>query len=154
PSTTDFKLKPGTVGLHPGCKPGWPWKKWHGFEELARALPSVVITGTEADRDNHDTYFKRAFDWPPHAIDYTGSLSIEDTAALLEQCAAFVSNDSGLMHLAVAVGTPTFGVFGLTSPLREAIPASKMISLTKGLACEPACRRQPWGRRDCQYHLE
>ncbi len=154
PSAAEFGLRPGTVALHPGCKPGWPWKKWHDFDELARALPDVVIIGTESDLDNSGTYFGRAFEWPDHAIDYTSKLSVEDTAALIQQCAALVSNDSGLMHLGVAVGTPTIGVFGLTSPAREMIPATNMIALTKGLACEPACRRQPWGRRDCTYHLE
>ena len=154
PSAADFGLPPGTVALHPGCKPGWPWKKWHGFGDLARALTDVVIIGTESDLDNRGTYFGRSFVWPEHAIDYTGKLGIEDAAALIKQCAALVSNDSGLMHIGVAVGTPTIGVFGLTSPAREMIPAPNMIALTKGLACEPACRRQPWGRRDCNYHLE
>ena len=154
PSAADFCLRPGTVALHPGCKPGWPWKKWHGFEDLARAIDDVVIIGTEGDLDNRGTYFGRSFQWPDHAIDYTGKLGIEDTAALIGQCAALVSNDSGLMHLGVAVGTPTLGLFGLTSPAREMIPAPQMIALTKSLSCEPACRRQPWGRRDCNYHLE
>jgi ADP-heptose:LPS heptosyltransferase len=154
PSNMDFGLPPGTVALHPGCKPGWPWKKWHGFEELACGLSNVVIVGTESDNDNHGTYFGRRFEWPSHAKDYTGKLSIEDTAALIGQCAALVSNDSGLMHIGVAMGTPTLGVFGLTSPAREMIPATNMIAVTKELACEPGCRRQPWGRRDCAYHLE
>lgn len=154
PSARDFGLRHGTVALHPGCKPGWPWKKWHGFEELAGALSDVVIVGTESDRDNRNTYFGRSFRWPEGAVDYTGRLSIHDTAALIGQCAALVSNDSGLMHVGVAVGTPTFGIFGLTSPQREALPSPQMNALTGGLACEPACRRQPWGRRDCSYHLE
>jgi len=154
PAREDFGLRPGTVALHPGCKPGWPWKRWHGFEDLARALPDVVIVGTEADRNNRGTYFGRTFEWPGHAVDYTGKLGIEAVAALIAQSAALVSNDSGLMHVGVAVGTPTIGVFGLTSPAREMIPAPNMTALTKGLACEPACRRRPWGRRDCDYHLE
>ena len=154
PSTTDFQIAEGTVALHPGCKPGWPWKKWHGFEELAGALRDVVIVGTESDRDNRGTYFGQPFRWPEHAVDYSGKLEITDTAALIAQCAALVSNDSGLMHLGVAVGTPTIGIFGLTSPAREMIPVPQMTAVTGGLACEPACRRQPWGRRDCNYHLE
>jgi glycosyltransferase involved in cell wall biosynthesis len=65
-----------------------------------------------------------------------------------------VTNDSGLMHLGVALGVPTFGVFGITSPSREAIQSPHMTPISKGLDCEPACRRQPWGRRDCERHLE
>jgi hypothetical protein len=149
-----FDLSPSTVALHPGCKPGWPWKKWHGFEELARRIPEVAIIGTTSDLNNQDTYFGKSFAWPPHVKNFVGALSLPDAAALIGQCAALVSNDSGMMHVAVALGVPTFGIFGLTSPARECIPAPNMIAITKGSSCETACRTQPWGRRDCQYHLE
>jgi ADP-heptose:LPS heptosyltransferase len=149
-----FGLPPGTVALHPGCKPDWPWKKWHGFDELAAALPEVALVGTPSDLENAGTYFARPFAWPPHARDFIGRLSLADTAALIAECAALVSNDSGLMHVGVALGVPTLGVFGITSPAREALPAPNMLPVTKGLPCEPACRRAPWGRRDCHLHLQ
>jgi ADP-heptose:LPS heptosyltransferase len=149
-----FHLPIGTVALHPGCKPDWPWKKWHGFDELAARLPSVAVIGTRDDLENQHTYFARPFKWPPHTRDFVGLLDLADTAALLTECAALVSNDSGLMHVGAAVGIPTFGIFGITSPAREAIAAPNMIPVTKGLSCEPACRRGAWGRRDCEWHLE
>jgi ADP-heptose:LPS heptosyltransferase len=154
PSNRHFALPSGTIALHPGCKPGWPWKKWHGFEELARLIPQVVIIGTTSDLENENTYFGRAFRWPDHAMSFIGILSLPDTAALLRECAALVSNDSGMMQLGVAMDIPTFGIFGITSPHREAIPARNMFPITKGLPCEPACRRRPWGRRDCEHHLQ
>jgi ADP-heptose:LPS heptosyltransferase len=154
PSARKFDLPPRTVALHPGCKLEWPWKRWHGFEGLARLIPNVVILGTQADLDNSQTYFKKNFEWPLHAADFVGKLDLADTAALISQCAALVSNDSGLMHIGVALGVPTFGVFGITNPEREIIPSRWMIPLSKGLPCEPACRRQAWGRRDCEHHLE
>ena len=153
-SARRFDLPPGTVALHPGCKPDWPWKRWHGFDTLAALLPSVVVVGTATDRDNRGTYFDRGFVWPAHVQDFTGRLSLSDTAALIGQCAALVSNDSGLMHLGVALGVKTLGVFGITSPAREAIAAPSMVPVSKGLDCEPACRRGAWGRRDCARHLE
>ena len=149
-----FDLPSGTVALHPGCKPDWPWKKWHGFADLAAALPNVAVVGTPADLQNGGTYFDREFVWPSHVRNYIATLGLRDTAALLQQSAALVSNDSGLMHLGVALGTPTFGIFGITSPEREAIPTSSMHAFTKGLPCEPACRTRSWGRRDCEHHLE
>ena len=154
PSERVFDLPPGTVALHPGCKANWPWKKWHGFDALAARLPRVVVIGTAEDLENRQTYFARPFAWPAHARSFVGELSLADTAALLSECAALVSNDSGLMHVAAALGIPTFGVFGITSPAREALPLSNMVPVTKGLSCEPACRQGPWGRRDCQFHLE
>lgn len=154
PSARQFDLVPGTVALHPGCKSNWPWKKWHGFDSLARQLPRVVLVGTQADVENRGTYFRTAFTWPPHARSFIGQLDLADTAALLSECAALVSNDSGLMHVGAALGIPTIGIFGITSPAREAIPVPNMLPVSKGLGCEPACRRGSWGRRDCQFHLE
>ncbi|MDA9504184.1 hypothetical protein XI09_05280 [Bradyrhizobium sp. CCBAU 11386] len=153
-SQRDFALPPGTVALHPGCKPNWPWKKWHGFDALAHRFDHVAVIGTAADLDNAQTYFDRAFVWPEHARLYAGKLSLLDTAALIRQSAALVANDSGLMHLGVALEVPTFGIFGITSPEREAIPSRNMVPISKGLPCESACRQGPWGRRDCQHHLE
>jgi hypothetical protein len=154
PSPRRFDLAPGTVALHPGCKANWPWKKWHGFAELAARLPRAVLVGTQSDLDNAQTYFAAPFRWPAHVRSFIGQLDLADTAALLSECAALVSNDSGLMHVAAALGIPTFGVFGITSPAREALPVDNMLPVTKGLACEPACRRGRWGRRDCEFHLE
>lgn len=45
-------------------------------------------------------------------IDLVGRLSLLETAACLKQCKVFIGNDSGLMHMAAAVGTPTIGLFG------------------------------------------
>jgi ADP-heptose:LPS heptosyltransferase len=45
-------------------------------------------------------------------IDLVGRLSLLETAACLKQCKVFVGNDSGLMHMAAAVGTPAIGLFG------------------------------------------
>jgi ADP-heptose:LPS heptosyltransferase len=153
-SGRSFELPKDTIALHPGCKPDWPWKKWHGFDELARSLPEVAVVGTPADLNNAGTYFQRSFDWPAHARNYIGQLSLLDTTALLQQCAGLVSNDSGMMHLAVALGIPTWGIFGITDPRREGVAARNFFAITKGLSCEPACRKERFGRRDCEHHLE
>jgi glycosyltransferase involved in cell wall biosynthesis len=153
-SARSFNLPPGTIAIHPGCKPNWPWKKWHGFDELASLFPNVAIVGTDADLDNSQTYFNRPFAWPGHVRNFVGQLGLRDTAALISQCAALISLDSGIMHLGVALEIPTFGIFGITSPERECMRSPFMIPITKQPPCEPACRRAAWGRRDCEHHLE
>lgn len=45
-------------------------------------------------------------------IDLIGSLSLLEIAACIKQCQVFLGNDSGLMHMAAAVNTPTIGLFG------------------------------------------
>jgi len=152
-SARRFDLPPGTVAIHFGCKAEWPWKKWHGFDALAQRFQSVVIVGTQEDLLTEGTYFHRDFRWPVHVQNFVGKLGLADTAALLRECAALVSNDSGLMHLAAALGVPTFGIFGITSPQREGMPLKNFHPITKGLPCEAACHAGSWGRRDCEYHL-
>ncbi|HEX9046316.1 MAG TPA: glycosyltransferase family 9 protein, partial [Verrucomicrobiae bacterium] len=153
-SQRDFALAPGTVAIHPGCNRVSPWKRWHGFDELARRFSSVVLVGSDEDLQNDKTYFRRPFAWPAHVQNFIGKLNLPDTAALIQQCATLVSNDSGLMQLAVVLGVPTFGIFGITSPQREAIPVKNFFPIAKGLPCEAECRKGPWGRRDCNRHLE
>lgn len=50
--------------------------------------------------------------------DFAGKTSLRELAALLEQADVVLTNDSGPMHLAAAVGTPTVAIFTCTSPLR------------------------------------
>jgi len=56
------------------------------------------------------------------AVDLVGNLSLPEAAAVLARCALFVGNDSGLMHLSAATGTPTLGLFG-PSPAGHYAPA-------------------------------
>jgi ADP-heptose:LPS heptosyltransferase len=49
--------------------------------------------------------------WGTGAINVSGSLTIAESAALLERCAAYVGNDTGTMHLAASVGTPCVAIF-------------------------------------------
>ncbi len=48
----------------------------------------------------------------PGAIDLVGQLTLAEAAACLARCTLFIGNDSGLMHLSAAAGTPTLGLFG------------------------------------------
>jgi heptosyltransferase III len=50
---------------------------------------------------------------PEHRrIDLIGKVDLPTAAACLRRCALYIGNDSGLMHMAAAVGTPTLGLFG------------------------------------------
>lgn len=44
-SNRRFDLPPGTIAIHPGCKYEWPWKKWHGFAELATLFAPETFIG-------------------------------------------------------------------------------------------------------------
>ncbi|MBM3632577.1 MAG: glycosyltransferase family 9 protein [Alphaproteobacteria bacterium] len=47
-------------------------------------------------------------------LDFVGQLSLLEIAACIQNCRVFIGNDSGLMHMSAAIGTPTLGLFGPT----------------------------------------
>ncbi len=60
----------------------------------------------------------------PDAVDLCGTLTLPEAAACIQRCALYVGNDSGLMHLAAAAGTPTIGLCGTTMDrAAEMVPA-------------------------------
>ena len=70
----------------------------------------VAIVG-EADREETD-YFRRNMPELPLLAD----MSLVELAALLTECQLFLGNDSGITHLAAAVGLPVVALFGPTDP--------------------------------------
>ena len=66
----------------------------------------------------------------PSAIDLVGRLSLPEIAAFLARARLFVGNDSGLMHLAAASGTPTLGLFGPTDAAEYAPSGPRAAAVT------------------------
>ena len=69
---------------------------------------AVAILGDGADRA-HTRALAAAL---PGCLDLVGAVDLMTAAAVLRRCSLFVGNDSGLMHMAAAVGAPTLGLFG------------------------------------------
>jgi ADP-heptose:LPS heptosyltransferase len=108
------------VGLHPSGGrriKEWPLDRWR---ELAARLQrehsaEVLITGAAADRDLAQR-LAAGLPRPPH--DLTGRLDVRQTLAVMAQLQLFLSSDTGPMHLACSVGTPTVSVFGPSDSVR------------------------------------
>lgn len=132
--TFDLPSDKRIIGFHPGCKTGgWVRKRWPYFTKLAELLQQqgahVVVVGTQADRQQKP--------WPDGVEDFTDKLSIGDTAALISQCDTFISNDSGIAHVAAAVGVPTFVIFGPTSLTKNCPLQDNVIPVCLNLGCQP-----------------
>ena len=95
---------------------------------------------------------------PPQVVDLTGNLSLRQAAALIEQMAAMICPDSGLLHLAVAVGTPTVGLFGPIPPqLRTAgYPHCQTVTAVAACPHQPCFDSGAAGCRDpyCMQAIE
>lgn len=69
--------------------------------------------------------------------------SLLASAALLQTCAHFVTNDSGLMHVAGLLRVPTTAVFGPTNPRWTRLPDVPRTMVTLGLPCQPCFYHSP-----------
>jgi ADP-heptose:LPS heptosyltransferase len=127
--TADALLPPGppVVAIAPAAN--WRGKQWRTerFAELARRLTaaggplaSARIAVSAAAHERPQATPLLAAVPPARAIDIVG-VDLPTTAALFRRCALFIGNDSGLMHIAAACGTPTLGLFG-PSDVRQYAP--------------------------------
>jgi lipopolysaccharide heptosyltransferase II len=71
-------------------------------------------------------------------VDLTGQTDLPRVVSILKSSQVFVGNDSGLMHLAAALGIPTVGVFGSSNPDWTRPIGSRTLPLVvKGFSCHP-----------------
>lgn len=78
---------------------------------------------------------------PPNSLNFSGQLSLPETAAVMAQCSAFVGNDGGLMHLATSIHLPVIALFGPVDPMVYGpYPAQSKRSIAvykEDLSCRP-----------------
>ncbi|MFG1953178.1 glycosyltransferase family 9 protein [Micromonospora sp. NPDC048830] len=111
------------VALHPGAtdtRRRWPAER---FAEVARALVGdgyeVLVTGTPAEREVVDRVVAAA---GVPVRPQVGTLSLGGLAACYAGCALVVSNDTGPLHLAAAVGAATVGIFWVGNMINTGHP--------------------------------
>jgi len=90
-------------------------KRWNGFKQLTELIlrsdrsRKVIWAGSDAVAD------RGAFQ-PAQFLNLTGNTSLVSLPALIKRAEWVISNDSGPMHLAAALGVRTLGIFGPTDP--------------------------------------
>ena len=125
-------LAPGAVG---------PSKRWttSGYAELARRLTAggvqVWILGGPGEKA---LAAEIAGSDPANARDMTGP-DLRNAILALAAADVAVSNDSGLLHVGAAIGTPAIGIFGPTSPWHWAPlnPLAEVVEIEHELSCRP-----------------
>ena len=114
-------LRPGQllVGVHVGANPDFPLVRSWPRERFARVCDHlqerygarVLLTGTAQEREMVQEVVASARH-PEALVDLSGRTSVKVLAAVMEHLDLYVSNDTGAMHIAVAMGVPTVGIFG------------------------------------------
>jgi heptosyltransferase II len=143
------------LALCPGAEYG-PAKRWpeQHFARVAQdrlaAGWQVWLFGSERDRPVTGAIAAAA----PGSIDLAGRTSLAQAVDLLSRAAAVVSNDSGLMHVAAAVGVPVIALYGSSDPAYTPPLSPKARILSLGLDCSPCFRREcPLGHLNCLQRL-
>jgi heptosyltransferase-1 len=123
----------------------WDTKRWppEYFAAVAdvlqeKRLTAVALIGGPEDRAVAQAVLSRMQTTP---IDLTGRTNPELLPALLASASLLLTNDSGPMHIAAAMGTPAVALFGPTSPTRTGPYGSRHRVLTSGVPCSPCFSR-------------
>ncbi len=108
------------VALSPGAIYGpakrWPAERFAQIGDWAAEKwgAKVLIMGSEGEKEICDGVSKAM---KQSALNLSGMTSLAGAMALIKRCGFFVTNDSGLMHVAAAIGVPLVAVFGSTDPI-------------------------------------
>jgi lipopolysaccharide heptosyltransferase I len=128
-------LVPGTL---------WQTKHWHveGFAEVARHLiragRAVVLAGTAKERPR----CRHVASLCPDVHDLSGQTTLSQLAALIRRADVCVTNDSGSMHLTVALGRPVVSIFGPTDPIWIGPYGRQGAVVRAGVQCAPCYLRK------------
>jgi ADP-heptose:LPS heptosyltransferase len=134
------------IALHIGCGPTRTYRQWPIERQaaLARELQRltggclIVLTGSGSEKPLIDAFKSSYVGRTVDAVDWT----VGQLACLLEQCDLLVSVDTGVMHLGAAMGCPTIGLFGPSSPAQWAPSGAKATYVYKTqIPCSP-CNRE------------
>lgn len=149
PEMESVKRKFGIAGryaiLCPGAEYG-PAKRWPYFRELAKRLSiEPVLLGSRSDREACEGISGK---------NLVGETSLDEAIDLIAGAQFVVSNDSGLMHVAAALGRPQVALFGSSSPLHTPplSPAARVLWLR--VECSPCFERVcPLGHFRCMREM-
>jgi heptosyltransferase-2 len=134
-----------------------PSKQWPiaHFNETAKHFIEkgyqIWVLGGPKDKDDGDAIIKGLKE---DAFNLCGKTQLVDAIDLLAKADFAISNDSGLMHVAAAVGTTVHGIYGSTSERYTPPLTEKKTIHNLHLDCSPCFKREcPLGHTDCQNKL-
>lgn len=146
----------GFVALMPGAEFG-PAKRWpsESYAGLARGFIAKGLKVALLGSRNDSPVTAEIAALAPGSLNLAGKTRLEDAVDLIGAARLAVSNDSGLMHVAAAVGTPIVAVYGSTSPENTPPLSATRELVWLGLPCSP-CHQKicPLGHLDCLKTLE
>jgi heptosyltransferase-2 len=87
-------------------------------------------------------------------VDLTGKTSLGEAMALIEKCSLFITNDSGLMHVAAALNVPLIAIFGSTNSTTTGPLSSNSRVVQVPMDCSPCLKPEcPKGHLNCMDQI-
>ncbi len=132
------------IGMNPGATYGlakcWPVDR---FGELGKRIAhhrkaSVLLLGKKEEGSITQAVLRQIGDG---GVDLTGKTGLLQLAAILEHCRLLVTNDTGTMHVAAAVGTPVAAIFGPTDPVTTGPRGEGHAIVRREVDCSPCLKR-------------
>jgi lipopolysaccharide heptosyltransferase II len=144
------------IGVNPGTT--WETKHWE-LERFARVIDAllkkykarVVLTGSPAEKPLGDSIQELT---SAEFVNLVGKTDLRQLGALIEQMSFYITCDSGPMHVAAAVNTPTIALFGPTSPIRHAPYGTGHVVIQKQIECSPCYKRTCRRNHECMKAIE
>ena len=143
------------IGLNPGAAYGpakcWPSERYGEAAQrlVARRGGTVLVFGTQADTQAAGTISGRV----GSIVDLTGRTTLGQAMALIGQCDLFITNDSGLMHVAAAHDTPLVAIFGSTDPVATGPFSERSVVVRRPLECSPCLQTHCRGDFQCMTQI-
>jgi len=140
-----FGVAPPYAVLCPGAEYG-PAKRWPYFKELSEKISlEKVLLGSPGDASAAEGVGGK---------NLVGKTTLDEAIALIAGAAYVVTNDSGLMHVAAALGRPQVALFGSSSPRHTPPLSGTARVLWLELECSPCFAREcPLGHFRCMREL-
>jgi heptosyltransferase-2 len=145
------------VAMCPGAEYG-PAKRWPPsyFAELARALAaggdSIWLIGSAKDAPIAEDIVRLS---EGVCLNLCGKTSLDQAIDLLASARLAITNDSGLMHVAAAVGTPLVAIYGSSTPEHTPPMSPRAVIAKLDMPCSPCFERTcPLGHFNCMMMLK
>ena len=148
----------GLLGISPVAAYG-PAKEWlpERFQELLNRLHqnhpemTILMFGSQKESERIHQICQKS---GARVFNLAGRFDLRESIVAISMCRAFVSNDSGLMHVAAALDVPVIGLFGPTDPQKTSVSSGRSRNLYFPQECAPCKYRKCPFNRECMRAIK
>jgi len=119
----------------------WPAEHWHALITMLASRYHLVVIGGQGE----EKFFDKLRPFPPSVLDLVGKSTLPELVTIIQEAEAIITADTGPSHIASAVNTRTFALFGPSNPAGTGpyqTPYNNVHIISANLECSP-CNATP-----------